>query len=108
MLSAWLGDGLPLLESAESKCQRVRQASEAASLGTKSVRSLIEVEFEGRMSPQQLSGEECDLLVVTVEGVRRSAGEWVAGSHPSVCTGGCNLEPWATVTLVAIEVDSKK
>jgi hypothetical protein len=80
VLSAWLSDGLPLPESAESKCQRVRVAREAAGLGTDSVRSPIEAEFDGHTSPQQLSSGECDRLVAMVEGVRRSAGGggWVA------------------------------
>jgi hypothetical protein len=73
VLRDWLSDGLPLLESAESKCRRVREAREAAGLATDSVRHLIEAEFEGRTSPQQLSGEECDRLVVMLEAVRRSA-----------------------------------
>jgi hypothetical protein len=73
VLSAWLSDGLPLPESAESKCQRVRVAREAAGLGTDSVRSVIEAEFEGRTSPQQLSSGECDRLVAMLEVVRRSA-----------------------------------
>jgi hypothetical protein len=73
LLSAWLSDGLPLPESAESKCRRVREAREAAGLGTDSVRSVIEAEFEGRTSPQQLSSGECDRLVAMLEGVGRSA-----------------------------------
>jgi hypothetical protein len=72
---AWLSDGLPLPlpESAESKCQRVRVAREAAGLGADSVPSLIEAEFEGRTSPQQLPRGECDRLVAMLEAVRRSA-----------------------------------
>ena len=73
VLRDWLSDGLPLLESPESKCQRVRVAREAAGLGTDSVRHLIEAEFDGRTSPQQLSSGECDRLVAMLEGVRRSA-----------------------------------
>jgi hypothetical protein len=70
VLRAWLGDGLPLLEPGKSKCQRVREAREAAGLGTDSVRHLIEAEFEGRTSPQQLSSGECDRWVAMLEGVR--------------------------------------
>jgi len=59
-------------ESAESMCQRVRTKREAAGLGADSVRSLMEAEFDERTSPQQLLGEECDLLVAMLEVVRRS------------------------------------
>jgi hypothetical protein len=73
VLRAWLGDGLPLPESAESKCQRLRVACEASDLGIDSVRHLIEAEFDGRTSPQQLSSGECDRWVAMLEVVRRSA-----------------------------------
>ncbi|MEM8809055.1 MAG: ATP-binding protein [Cyanobacteria bacterium P01_G01_bin.38] len=65
----WLNDGSPLPESAESKCQRIKAAREAAGVDTDSVKQLMQTEFGGRTSPRQLSSDECDSLVVMIKGL---------------------------------------
>jgi DNA polymerase III delta prime subunit len=62
-LVTWLSAGVPLPESSESKCQRVKAAREAVGVDVESVRNLIQAEFDGRSTPQQLSSEECDVLI---------------------------------------------
>ncbi|MGB3493886.1 MAG: ATP-binding protein [Elainellaceae cyanobacterium] len=72
-LTAWLSDGVPMLESAESKCERVKQAREAAGLSLSGVRNLLQDEFEGCSSPGQLSSDDCDRLVEMISSLQQTA-----------------------------------
>lgn len=72
-LLKWLNDGAPPPESVESKCQRVKAAREAAGVDTDSVKELMQAQFGGRTSPRQLSSNECDVLIVMIEGLKKVA-----------------------------------
>lgn len=61
-LSGWLTDGVPLPESSQSKCERVRVAREAVGLETEAVKSLMQQQYS-RTTPAQLSSEQVDALV---------------------------------------------
>jgi DNA polymerase III delta prime subunit len=61
-LRAWLTDGVPMPETQQQKCDRVRAAREAAGLDTESVRALLESQFS-RTTPGQLSSEQVDKLI---------------------------------------------
>lgn len=61
-LSGWLTDGVPLPESSQSKCVRVRTVREAVGLDTDAVKALIEHQFN-RSTPSQLSSEQVNALV---------------------------------------------
>jgi hypothetical protein len=58
-------------------------------------------------SPERLTLAEC-LVGGDAGGGAIGLRAGLTVSHPSVGAGGCGLESWATVALVAIEVDSKK
>jgi hypothetical protein len=65
----WLSDGEPApepLETVESKCERIRVAREEAGLGSDSVRTLIQSEFN-KAHPKNLTSEECDRLIAMIE-----------------------------------------
>ena len=64
-LTACLTDGVPMPETHQQKCERVRAAREAAGLDTDSVKALLESEFS-RTSPGQLSSEQVDGLIQTI------------------------------------------
>lgn len=61
-LKAWLSDGSPMPETAQSKCDRVRTARERAGIETSAVKALMQEQFQ-RTSPQQLTSEQVDELV---------------------------------------------
>lgn len=67
-LTAWLTDGAPMPESAQSKCDRVLEARKAAGLEKEDVLPLLKLNFSGRTSPQQLSSQECDRLIAIING----------------------------------------
>jgi len=62
----WLSDGEPVSETAESKCERIRVAREAAGMGSDSVKTLITTEFN-KSHPSKLTSEECDRVVAVID-----------------------------------------
>jgi hypothetical protein len=68
-LLTWLSDGAPMPESAESKCQRVKQARQLVGLDTEAVKTIIQTEFDCT-SPSQLSSDDCDRLVAMIESLK--------------------------------------
>jgi nucleoside-triphosphatase THEP1 len=64
----WLTDGVPALETALEKGQRIREAREAAGMTVDEVKLIMEAEFN-RTSPAQLSSDDCDLLIEMIKSV---------------------------------------
>ncbi len=65
-LKAWLSDGSPMPESAQSKCDRVKAAREELGLDTESVKVLLESQYS-RTTPKQLSSQEVDELIAMLQ-----------------------------------------
>jgi AAA domain len=74
ILTAWLTDGVPMPETGQSKCDRVRSAREAAGLDTESVKALLQSQFN-RTTPSQLSSEQVDELVGMLEATQEQGGK---------------------------------
>jgi hypothetical protein len=68
ILKAWLTDGapLPVSETGQQKCDRVKGAREAAGLDADSVKELLQTHFNCT-SPGQLSTEQVDALVKRIQ-----------------------------------------
>ncbi|NJM67874.1 MAG: hypothetical protein HC851_20490 [Acaryochloris sp. RU_4_1] len=71
-MSAWLTDGVPMPESGQSKCDRVKAARQSAGLDTESVKRLLESQFQ-RTSPSQLATEQVDELIQMIEATQPNA-----------------------------------
>ncbi len=65
---AWLTDGAPAPETALEKGQRIRQAREAVGMDAEEVKLMMDAEFN-RVSPAQLTSEDCDRLIALIEAV---------------------------------------
>lgn len=69
---AWLTDGAPMPESAQSKCDRVKEAREKLGLDNNSVKTLIESQFN-RTSPKQLTSEQVDQLIEMLQPLAKAS-----------------------------------
>ena len=68
-LLEWLNSGDDAPESAESKCNRVKVAREMAGLTREDVKLILKAEFNDRVSPKELSTEECDILIEMIKAI---------------------------------------